>query len=334
MAKTNKEFLKDLYYNKRVVFGIQKLYDYIVENHIDRHVTKKEIREFLNSQEVNQIHQKRKQKKDTKSIIGAFSNPNVALQIDLIELPVDKDFKFALVCVDIFSRYMFADKVKNKEKNTILKKLKSILNTEEGKGYKILSSDNGLEFQFSKKDLDDLNIKNHIKGAAFRPQSQSIVERANGTLKNMIKKNMSVNENKRWINILENSVDLYNETLHKNLLNYTPDDIHFGDEEILKDIRENNEKLVSKKQNDDAQIYKVNDKVRIMIENKKSKTDPNYSRDLFKIIDVRKSKSFNQLTTYKLMNTKTNAVMKGRVNSSQFIKIDTVEKAPKKYTKK
>ena len=52
--------------------------------------------------------------------------PNKTHQADLLMLPLDKGYKYALVVTDIGSRLSDAEPIKNKESETVLKALKKI----------------------------------------------------------------------------------------------------------------------------------------------------------------------------------------------------------------
>ena len=61
------ELLQDLYYNKQFTFGRDKLYQYIRENHEDVKVSRRQVWDWLKSQEIHQLNNKHQRTKNIKS---------------------------------------------------------------------------------------------------------------------------------------------------------------------------------------------------------------------------------------------------------------------------
>ena len=62
-SSTALELLQDLYYNKQFTFGRDKLFHYIRENHNDVKVSRRQVWDFLKSQEIHQLNNKHKKAK-------------------------------------------------------------------------------------------------------------------------------------------------------------------------------------------------------------------------------------------------------------------------------
>ena len=67
LSKEGIELLQDLYYKKMMIFGRDKLYKYIQENHQDVKISRRQIADWLKQQEINQLNTRHKQAKNIKS---------------------------------------------------------------------------------------------------------------------------------------------------------------------------------------------------------------------------------------------------------------------------
>ena len=63
------ELLKYLYYKEMLIFGRDKLVKYILENHADIKVSRRQIADWLKLQETNQINTRHKTSKDIKATV-------------------------------------------------------------------------------------------------------------------------------------------------------------------------------------------------------------------------------------------------------------------------
>ena len=124
-------------------------------------------------------------------------------QVDLINVRnltnknnKEEDFRYILNYQDNFSKFCLLRGLINKKPHSIIEALKDIFTTIGAP--RILQTDNGKEFvnKDVKKYLETFwpYIK-HIRGAPYHPQSQGSVERANGHVKNMLKRYLIENEN-------------------------------------------------------------------------------------------------------------------------------------------
>ena len=87
-------------------------------------------------------------------------------------------YKYVLMCLDHFSKYLWGTLIENKEGSTIIKELELIFN--QFGDPKLFHSDNGKEFRnkMLKEFCDHRNIKMR-QGRPFHPRSQGAVERLN-----------------------------------------------------------------------------------------------------------------------------------------------------------
>ena len=140
--------------------------------------------DVLKHQELYQLYTT--PKKDTKGksmphIDKDDIDPKAILQADLIYLPDDKGFRFALVCVDINTGYTDAEPIKERDAETTLKAFKKITSREPLKDAPryVLQTDGGSEF---KGVFHTYVIKKgiaHRYGKAGRSRQQAVVEQRN-----------------------------------------------------------------------------------------------------------------------------------------------------------
>ena len=101
------ELLTDLHYNPKTGYSSKdKLYRRAKE--LDDNITLKIIKEFSDRQPTAQITKQTKRQKIFSTILSPSIKNNY--QIDIFVLPnptLNKDFKYLLTCIDVYSRYAF-----------------------------------------------------------------------------------------------------------------------------------------------------------------------------------------------------------------------------------
>ena len=88
-SSTALELLQDLYYNKQLTFGRDKLFHYIRENHNDVKVSRRQVMDFLKSQEIHQLNNKHSKAKNISKT--TISNKSYQVQVILNQMEVLKD---------------------------------------------------------------------------------------------------------------------------------------------------------------------------------------------------------------------------------------------------
>jgi len=98
-------------------------------------------------------------------------------QMDLIYLPEDNGFKYALVVVDVGTRKIDAQPLKTKLSSDVVKALKTIYRREILKKPLLIQVDSGKEFRGEFFNYcDDFNIKLKV-GKTARHKQQALVEK-------------------------------------------------------------------------------------------------------------------------------------------------------------
>lgn len=164
----------------------------------------------------------------------------------------NKNFKYILTVIDVFSRYAWALPLKNKSAKAVTSALKKIIDKV---GLpKFLHTDQGKEFENSilrKTIPNQFSVKSAVKAA--------IVERFNRTLKSRMYKYFTHIGNYRWYDILQRLVDGYNNTYHRTI-KMTPREAY--DSKNKKKVFLTQERRISMKKKEKAK-FKSGDYVRL-----------------------------------------------------------------------
>ena len=120
---------------------------------------------------------------------------------------------FLLLVIDTFNKYGWIIPLKNKEGKTVVKAFKTIF--EEGRIPKKLWTDKGKEFY--NKDMDDLRKLHEIElYSTENEEKSSIAERWIRTMKEKMFKYFTDNNTYKYIDVLPDLVEDYNNTVHSS----------------------------------------------------------------------------------------------------------------------
>lgn len=205
-------------------------------------------------------------------------------QADLVEMgsyeKYNNGYRYLLTVIDTFSKKAWAVAVKSKDGQNVTAAMKSVLDSLKRKP-KNLQTDDGREFfnnQFH--HLMQSHKINHY--STYSSLKASIVERFNRTLKAMMWKEFSFQGTYKWINIYQELIDKYNNTLHRTI-KMTPNEVNSSNEKTLLDTVYNNLKVFKRPK------FKVGDHVRISKYKhvfEKGYT-PNWTTEVFKIKNIK-----------------------------------------------
>lgn len=331
LSNTQTELLKEIYYEKKVQFGRNKLFEYLKTNHPDSGISRRQLWDFLSSQKVHQVFQAKKKQTSIRPIVS--NQVNNIWQIDLIDFSniPDNKFNYILNVIDTLSRKMWLFAIRNKTVENIEKALIELF--KEAKP-KVISSDQGNEFKI---DFERYNIK-HITSQPYSPMAQGIIERSNGVIKTILKKQMYINQNNRWLNLLDTVEDNYNNTINATTKK-TPNELYNSSIEKQTEIATNIKNEKAKGYAETDTVLKVGEKVRVIIPKKKGKLDQNYTDEIFTINKVISgSKESSSTSRYQLID-ENNVIIKGYYSISRLLVVKSIEEAPsqkqieKKYKK-
>lgn len=171
-------------------------------------------------------------------------------QIDLIEfIPYSREnrgYKYALVVIDVFSKYAWTIPLKNKTGKEVTTAMEKIFK-ESNRVCRNCQSDHGKEFynKYFSTLMEKYKV-NHY--STFSMKKASICERLNRTLLTKLWKHFSFVGNHKWINPLKDITKVYNKTFHQTI-KMRPVDVNKANEaRLLSSVyKENNSFYASTK---------------------------------------------------------------------------------------
>ena len=316
---TNEQKLYKVYYEDANFFGRDKLFEITQSKGLN--IPRKELETWLRAQYLYQLTKPlNPSTRGTRSMVA--KDP---FNIMATDLSSSGDFIF-LVLIDVFSRMAFVEIVDNKSAEEVKKGIQKILNKLPKKPKTILS-DNGTEFknQILSNFLQNEGIK-QLFSIAGNPQSNSIVERFNGTVKPAIRKAGMIDDDidQRTIDKIVNN---YNNSKHSSLDMSPKQALKPENKDFVRTTLRQNRVLNLSQDKDNLE---KGDLVRkALAPNKIQKLPINWSMDLYKVIDVRRPKQDTQPIAYRIQNTETGKVEKGFFGRSLLQKIIRVDNKDK-----
>jgi hypothetical protein len=263
--------LKEIFYDPEKGLGnLQSFFKKVKQE--DPNMKYKEVKDFYDKQEVNQIMRPQIKPKEFNSVTAKMPRDIFEIDYMIYDRYTIDGYKYIFCCVDVYSRYAQCVATTNLELSTIITTMKSIFGS---MGYpNVIKADN----QFSKKDFVDFCSKYDIKCIFSNPYEiykNPIVERFNRTLALKLQKIRLTSNNRRWYKYLNLAVNNYNNTYHKTIQN-TPKSVFDGDKY--------NEQIINRV----PVIYQIGDMVRIVIKKKVfDKGDViTYSPEVYRIVDI------------------------------------------------
>lgn len=230
---------------------------------------------------------------------------NDLFQADLVEMipyaKVNKGYRYILVVINAFSKYVWAYPIKRKSSQAVAKAMKKLLLSIKI-APKNLQTDMGKEFY--NKEFQNLMKTfgiNHY--SSYSNLKSSIVERCNRTLKNIMWKKFSLQGSYKWLDLLPKITKQYNSTVHRTT-GYRPEAVNKSNvREILKRAFSHTKTVDPK-----PQKFSLRNHVRISKHRAafaKGYT-PSWSNEIFKIAKVR----LTNPTTY-ILKDDTGQLIKG-----------------------
>ena len=191
----------------------------------------------LVSRIVNKLIKNKDPTKDTKDLESLYKQPRTerkdeephfsiykesyAQQAELLFLPSDNGFKYALVVVDDHSKKCDAVPLRSKDNEAVLKAIIKIYGRGILKYPKVLEIDSGSEFKGSfKLHFIEKGIKVHV-GLVGRHRTQALVEKKNQYIGSIIHKIQAQAEldsgktNRKWVSFLPEIISEINKNLPK-----------------------------------------------------------------------------------------------------------------------
>lgn len=294
LSVSQKKLLNELYYDKGLRVGRDKLYQYIRANHKDSKISRRQVYDYLTKQESYQLYSNRQNVSQIQTTI--HTKPRSALMIDLVDFgnfETREGYRYLLTAIDTYTRYAWVLPLKTKKNKEVLNRFKDIINSMD-KYPSTIRSDNGSEFI-------NKNFKSYCKkegmiqifGKPHSPWSQGAIESFNATISKMLVRTME-DETRDWVVLLESAVENYNSLIHTST-GITPKQAESG---ISIDARKQKKELKNIRKD-----HEVGSNVRIQI-NKAYKhgKSPNFTREVYEIVAKTKPRKVTTATRYKLKN--------------------------------
>ena len=166
--------------------------------------------------------------------------PNRQWQMDLMDMTFlqryNSGIRYLLIVIDVFSRFVWVRKLRNKNSNHVLNKFEGIMK-EENVLPDVIHSDKGGEFSEIKRKSKNGSFGKMIKYRSNENYEMKsvMVERFIRTLRMMISNVLYGLYGKtegRYTNVLDKIIEKYNETPHKGVDNNKPIDVYYGNAKI------------------------------------------------------------------------------------------------------
>lgn len=180
-------------------------------------ISKQSIRNWLKKQEVYTLHKQRRLRfprlKYNPLNIDDIWSIDLA---DMNNVARYNKHRYILAVVDHFSRYAWCVPIKNKTTDSVIKAFESLFKRTKRRPLNILS-DKGREF-VSKKFISFLkNHSIHFYTANDPATKASVCERFIRTIKSMIYRYFTFKNTKKYIDVLDILVDIYNTRKHRSI---------------------------------------------------------------------------------------------------------------------
>lgn len=201
----------------------------------DRHlgISKEYVTQFLKQQDLAQKILEKFKKPVIKSYRPLY--PMQHWQMDLIDMQnfgrQNRNYKWILVVVDIFSKYLYMRLLPTKDTNNVVIALKNIFMS--GDIPERLQCDNDSTFTSNnvKDILKELSIY-QIVNPSYSPQTNGFVENKNKSIKNLINAHFVAYQTRRYYDIVDKVAFTLNNTRH-SVTKLTPQQVHRGYENRL-----------------------------------------------------------------------------------------------------
>ena len=213
--------LRDIYYNPKTGYqSAEKPYQKAKENGLN--VSRKIVQDWSKTQDTfTQFKPVVKRHKFQKTFVKDLGDQ---IQMDLVDTKKyknqNKGYYWILTAVEILSRMAFAIPVYRKNTENMTQAVEELLKQFEkrfGKYPNVAQFDEGKEFY--NVGVKKLLNENGVEYSSTKTNRKAaIVERFNRTLKTSMWKYFHKEDNQRWINVLNEFVENYNNTKHRSIL--------------------------------------------------------------------------------------------------------------------
>lgn len=220
MANTNLEQLIEKIYTTpesgASFTSANKIQEQLIRDH-KVHASLKDIQNWLDTNLTYSLHKRALHKFERNPTVVGYIDEQ--WQIDLLFCPDIKNrFIGACICVDLASRYMWAEPIRNKSGKEIAEVFEKIIQKASPRKPLKLQGDMGKEF--FNKNFENVMKKHNIKlFSTHSDHKAAIVERAIRSFKEKLYRILEEkpNETKKWEQLIPKITQAYNDTYHTNI---------------------------------------------------------------------------------------------------------------------
>ena len=216
--RTIEKLLHRLYYDTRsasAFSGKENVYR-VAKRHLPS-ITRRLVNEWFDKQLTYTLHKPTRQNfPRNKTVVMSIDDQWQADLCDMSSRADDNNgYTFLLTVIDCFSKFGWAEPLRNKSGQEILDAFKRILKRD-GRKPKRLQTDKGSEFLNSKvqRFLKEENIEFFTTNSEMKA---SIVERYNRSLKMKMYNFFTAHNTTRYVDVLQELVDGYNASHHRSI---------------------------------------------------------------------------------------------------------------------
>ncbi len=211
MSESKEDIINRIYFNPEIGFGsITDTYKQAVK--LDSSITVADVKKELDKLSHRQI--KGKTVRGFNSYVPKRANQQIQIDLADFSRAVVDGFRYAVVAVDVFTKYLVAVPIKGKQAPEITSAFEKILN-EMGVPEELFSDNEG---SFNSTEFIRVLNKNKIKHL-ISSTSAPFVESAIRAIKNMVFERIKglKREVKTWVEMLPFAVKKYNNTAHSTI---------------------------------------------------------------------------------------------------------------------
>ena len=274
----------EMYYENYNFPSADKLYKLMKKDNYE--VTKKDIILYLSKKQEAQIFKEAKTSKKKQGHIISHK-PDSSWQLDIFFLQKyykqNRNYKYILACVDIFTRKAYAIPMKLKDNSDVYKALKELFKQADTTPY-IITSDS--DTTFKSKEIQKLFSQNKIVHNTVPigdHHSLGIIDRFARTLKTVLHKRFIKYNSLNWVDSLPKIVENYNNSPHSSIDDIKPNEAS-EPENIARIIDINLKKQEAKSTYKNE--FQEGDKVRIKISGFNKKSEGQYSDEIYTVKEV------------------------------------------------
>ena len=245
--------------------------------------TMEDLSQELNKPTINKFERK-------KIIVNHINEIHSTDLVDISQYSkINKGYKYIFTNIDVFSKIAYAYPIKPKKMQDIKPCFEKIFKNNKPK---FIWSDK--EPAFFSKEMQQFFKDNNVKIYHTNSYLKAVViERFNRSLRELMMKEFTKNNNTVWYNILPKLIKIYNNRYH-NTIKMKPNQVNKSNEKHIK------ENIYTYNKTSKKPKFKINDLVRISLKRRdlfdKPSANIKWSEELFKIHSIKKS----NVITYKI----------------------------------